>query len=155
MNKAMGAPDNQAARDAYVEELKPKYFGFLEQLADEAMRSDTKLPPGSWYRAKIVRHLDAVTLSYCCWRSELTAASARGLPFNDAEIMARASQSDSAGGTEKKGWLSTLNKFGRVDDQKLLELIEPFVPRESDRQVFLQIAKRLWRESQDLFASLK
>jgi hypothetical protein len=134
-----------------MEELNAKYFGFLEQLADEAMRSDTKLPldASGWYSAKIVRHLDAVTGSYCCWRSELTAASARGLPFNDAEIIARASHSDST----DKGWLSALTKFGRVDDQKLIELIEPFVPRESDRRVFLEIVKRLWSEGQDLLAN--
>jgi hypothetical protein len=128
----------------HVETLRPKYFGFLEKLADESMQARHADPA---FKRWVVRFLDSVGGAYCCWRSELSAAAAQGLPFNDAQIIAQASQSDD------KRWISTLNKFGRVDDKRLLELIEPYVPRESDRRVFLEIVKQLWSEGQDLLAN--
>jgi hypothetical protein len=144
-------PEQQAAVEAYIEKLRPKYEGFLARLAEEAARDwqGEFSPDVRW----LSRELDTIVTANVSWNRARRAVGYRG-PEDDVALYAAVDSIVEHNPKEKV--LGVYRRFGgrQVDDARVLQLIQPYVPKESDQRVFLamchQLESEMWENDQPM-----
>jgi len=139
----------QALFDAYNREFVPRYIGFLEKLADEHLATKQR-PAMAWERRKVAHYLDSVITAYLHWEDARHAIGYKG-PEDFEYLRAVVHERVVAGSDDLKQYRAFYSLGpDPVDEQRVREAIVPYVERESDRQAFVAMCKRIWSDVHNL-----
>lgn len=138
-----------AARNDYVDKLRPHYVGFIEKLAEEYLATKNRYV-ASWEKRRLALYFDSIAVAYMSWQCVRTTAAAEDIPLEYRDELVRVVADGLVANDDEmyKAFFSL--GPDPVDERRVREAIIPYVTRESDADVFVAMCKQLWRDEEHL-----